>query len=170
MKSSGFTYRLNKQSQLQRVKGATLFDSSCPVISRNGKVMYQVSHHDRYIHKTSLSADGIGKSHTICRISKTEGKPFGISLDSEDHLWVCHLGGGLISRFTPEGERVEKIKLQANNVTHCTFGGKNLDMLFIATASLGLTQQGQRKQSMAGSILRIRLDNIQGTKQAVFLP
>ena len=170
MKSSGFTYRLNNKKHLQRFKGAALFNSSCPAISKDNKMLYQVSHHDRYIYKSNIDEIDTDKKETFCRISKTEGKPYGICLDREDHLWVCHLGGGLVSRFNPEGQRVEKIKIHANSVTHCTFGGKNLDMLFITTASLGLTTQGQKKQSMAGSILRIHLDEIRGLKQSTLLP
>ncbi len=168
-RSSGYIYKMDASQSMERFRNGSIFGSSSPVISSDN-TLYQVSQHDRYIYKTPILNNRLGNREAFCRISKTEGKPHGICLDSHNHLWVCHLGVGLISRFNPEGERVEKIKFNANLITHCAFGGKQLDTLYVTTASQGLTGDTLRRQPMAGCLLKIHFKNIKGVESRVFLP
>ncbi|MEM9633524.1 MAG: SMP-30/gluconolactonase/LRE family protein [Pseudomonadota bacterium] len=67
-----------------------------------------------------------------------EGKPDGSCVDREGALWNAQFGGGAVQRFLENGERSTRVELDVPNVTCCCIGGKNLDVLFITTASSGM--------------------------------
>jgi sugar lactone lactonase YvrE len=63
------------------------------------------------------------------------GKPDGMTMDVEGKLWIAHWGGALVSRWCPlTGEQLAQVAIPTSNVTSCTFGGANLDTLFVTTA------------------------------------
>ena len=64
------------------------------------------------------------------------GIPDGFTIDEEGMIWVAIWGGSCVLRMNPEnGEILSRIDLPDKNVTCCIFGGENLDMLYITTAS-----------------------------------
>ncbi len=63
----------------------------------------------------------------------------GMTIDSDDMLWIAHWGGNMVSRWDPgSGEKLAEITLPAPHVTSCTFGGENLDILYISTEHEGI--------------------------------
>ena len=55
------------------------------------------------------------------------GFPDGMTVDSEDHLWVAAWNGYGVYRFAPNGEQVQFIRLPAPRVTSVAFVGEELD-------------------------------------------
>ncbi len=87
----------------------------------------------------------------IIDIDISEGSPDGMCIDAEGMIWVAHFGGWKVSRWNPEtGERLGEIKLPCAQVTCPTFGGDDLDELYITTASIGLTEEQHKEQPLAG--------------------
>ncbi len=62
------------------------------------------------------------------------GHPDGMTLDAEGFAWVALWGGACVVRFSPDGDPVSRIDVPAERVSSCTFGGPDLDHLFITTA------------------------------------
>lgn len=60
--------------------------------------------------------------------------PDGLTVDAEGGVWVAVNGAGQVRRYTPDGRLDEVIHVPARQVTACTFGGANLDRLFITTS------------------------------------
>lgn len=79
------------------------------------------------------------------------GRPDGLSVDSEGGVWVALSNGGAVRRYSPDGELEQVVELPVKKVTACTFGGPNLDELFITTSREGL-EPGD--QPLAGSLFR----------------
>ena len=80
-----------------------------------------------------------------------DGLPDGLTVDGEGGVWVALFGSGAVRRYTPEGVLDEVIEVPAAQVTACTFGGPNLDELFITTSREGL-EPGD--DPLAGSLFR----------------
>jgi len=61
----------------------------------------------------------------------------GMTIDSEDFLWVAIWGGERVIRVNPAtGKEVARVRVPgAKNVTSCCFGGPNLTTLYITTAA-----------------------------------
>jgi len=63
-----------------------------------------------------------------------DSSPDGMTIDVEDKLWVAFCHGGCVVRFDPKtGEKLEQIDIPAVETTACTFGGPELDRLFVTT-------------------------------------
>ena len=80
----------------------------------------------------------IGKGRVIIRVPDQMGYPDGMTVDENGKLWIALWGGGAVSQWDPgTGELLLKIALPVKNVSSCCFGGPEMDILFITTASQG---------------------------------
>lgn len=94
----------------------------------------------------------------VATVPREVGSPDGMTIDSEDQLWVALYHGASVLRIDPKsGEVTFKVEVDAENVTSCAFGGSDLDELFITTASVGLSEQQRARQPLAGSLFSVKL-------------
>ncbi len=62
--------------------------------------------------------------------------PDGMTIDTEDKVWIAFCHGGCVVRFDPEsGEKLQQVDLPAVETTACAFGGPGLDRLFVTTGT-----------------------------------
>ena len=67
-----------------------------------------------------------------------QGVPDGLTIDTEDNLWVAIWGGSRVEkRDGRTGEKLLEIKLPAVQTSSCCFGGPDMDTLFITSAAVG---------------------------------
>ncbi|TVZ57339.1 sugar lactone lactonase YvrE [Lutibacter sp. Hel_I_33_5] len=98
------------------------------------------------------------------QIPTSLGFPDGMTIDEENMLWVCMWNGNAVIRFNPKtGKIISKIEVPAHNITSCAFGGKNLDILYITSARLDMTDEELKKYPLAGSIFKVKTD-VKGVK------
>lgn len=64
--------------------------------------------------------------------------PDGLTVDAEGGVWVALYDGHAVRRYDPDGRLDAQIDVPAGRVTACTFGGDDLDRLFITTSQEGL--------------------------------
>lgn len=84
------------------------------------------------------------------------GRPDGATVDSAGNIWNARFAGGGITCSSPDGRAHRFYRLPVSRPTSCSFGGPALDILFITTATQGLTPEERRKEELAGSLLAIR--------------
>jgi sugar lactone lactonase YvrE len=77
--------------------------------------------------------------------------PDGLAVDAEGGVWVALANGGAVHRYGADGTLDEVVELPVTKVTACTFGGPNLDELFITTSREGLDPGAEPP---AGSLFR----------------
>lgn len=86
------------------------------------------------------------------------GYPDGMTIDSEDNLWVALWGGWGIVRFDPRtGEELDRVDVPASQVTACAFGGPDLRDLFITTARRDLEGPALEKEPHAGGLFHAKV-------------
>lgn len=60
--------------------------------------------------------------------------PDGMTIDVNGNLWVAFCHGGCVACFDPKSNTLlQRIDLPCVETTACTFGGSNLDRLFVTT-------------------------------------
>jgi sugar lactone lactonase YvrE len=78
----------------------------------------------------------VGPRRVFGDMAALEGVPDGATLDAADGLWCALFGGGRLARFTTSGlDRT--LDLPVTNPADVTFGGPDLDRLYVVTVPLG---------------------------------
>jgi len=78
--------------------------------------------------------DGLHNRRPFVSVDPAIGGPDGITVDAEGGVWAAIWGGGLVHRYSPAGQLDSAIRLPVRYVTACTFGGHDLDVLYITTS------------------------------------
>jgi sugar lactone lactonase YvrE len=94
---------------------------------------------------------GLTNRRTFVPIPAETGRPDGLTVDVEGGVWVALNKGGVVHRYTADAVLDDVVRLPTANVTACTFGGPQLDELFITTSREGL-HPGE--DPFAGSLFR----------------
>jgi sugar lactone lactonase YvrE len=85
-------------------------------------------------HPYDTATGTMGEGRPIIRFADDGSVPDGMTVDAEGHLWVARWGAGCVVRVAPDGTVVDRIDLPVSRVSSCTFGGADLDDLYITTA------------------------------------
>ncbi len=157
--STGSLYRLNPDHTLHKMD-SDYFITNGPAFSVDGKTMYHNDSVKGIVYAFDLHNDGaIGRKRPFAQLTfAKEGAPDGMTVDSENCLWLAHYGGARLTRYSPTGEILEVIPLPVPNVTSCTFGGPNLDTLYITTACQQMSPAELEQYPLSGSLFAYRPD------------
>ncbi|MEO9571970.1 MAG: SMP-30/gluconolactonase/LRE family protein [Polaribacter sp.] len=111
----------------------------------------------------------IANEKVVVQIPESLGFPDGMTIDEEDMLWVGMWNGNAVICFNPKtGKVVSKIEVPAHNITSCAFGGDNLDVLYITSASIDMTEEEIKKYPLAGAIFKIK-PGVKGGKSNFYI-
>jgi sugar lactone lactonase YvrE len=100
----------------------------------------------------------VAGKRTVITYPGTEILPDGMTSDEEGMIWVAEWGGWKVSRWNPAtGERLAVIELPTKYVTSCVFGGKDMDELYITSASSPLSEEAFADQPSAGGLFHVKV-------------
>ncbi|HEY0869792.1 MAG TPA: SMP-30/gluconolactonase/LRE family protein [Acidothermaceae bacterium] len=103
--------------------------------SPDGSIAYYTDTKTRRIDVFDYAAEaGLTSRRPFVAIADGAGGPDGLTVDAEGCVWVALYGGSAVHRYRPDGVLDGVVELPVTNVTACTFGGDDLDQLFITTS------------------------------------
>lgn len=112
----------------------------------------------------NLKTGNICNKRVIIRVPKKMGVPDGMTVDEKGMLWIALWGGRCVSRWNPQnGKLLQLFPIPALNVSSCTFGGHEMDELYITTARQGMSKAQLNKFPLAGSVFRFKTE-VKGMK------
>lgn len=104
----------------------------------------------------------------VIEIEQDLGMPDGMTMDEEGMLWIAHWNGFGVYRWNPlNGKLLDKIAVPVPQVSSCTFGGDNMDLLFITTARENMTDADLFKYPDSGNVF-IAETNVKGKPEFMF--
>lgn len=124
---------------------------------RRGETMYLTHTKERTIYR--FATDGTGKLSGKTRfatVPANEGLPDGAAMDEAGGYWCALHGVSRIRRFHPDGSHDRDIMLPVSQPTKCAFAGAALDIMYVTSATDGLSPEQRRQQPHAGALLRLR--------------
>ena len=99
----------------------------------------------------------ISNRREVITIPDGMGNPDGNTIDAEGMLWVANWEGGCVTRWNPDtGEMLCRIDVPAPNVSSVAFGGKDLDELYITTASIYMPRRIAPNYPDAGKLFVVK--------------
>lgn len=96
----------------------------------------------------------ISRPRELARFTEDGVVPDGLCVDSAGYLWVAMWGGSRVDRLTPDGTTTASIALPVRQPSSCAFGGTDLDVLYITSASEGM-ELDAGPESLDGSVLAV---------------
>lgn len=165
---SGSLYRLDPDLSWQRCDSDYIICNG-PTFNLDNSIIYHTDSIKRTIYALDMDAAGeLSNKRVFTQFTQDdEGVPDGMTIDSEDCIWVAHFGGARITRYSPAGEILTVVPLPVPNITSCTFAGADLDTLYITTASTGIDEADKANYPLAGSFFRC-VPGVKGAPTAKF--
>jgi sugar lactone lactonase YvrE len=153
----GELYRLDAGSVLTRVLGGVTISNGM-AWSPDGTRMYYADSPLRRLDVFDYdpATGNAFNRRPFADLSSFDGVPDGLTVDADGCLWVAFFGGGILARVTPDASADAILELPVTQPTSCAFGGPGMADLYVTTASIGLTDQEQAAQPLAGRLLRLR--------------
>ncbi|MEZ0119166.1 UNVERIFIED_ORG: sugar lactone lactonase YvrE [Heyndrickxia coagulans] len=158
--SNAKLYRLNHDLTVDEMAGNITVSNGLGW-SPDNRFMYYIDSPKRevYVFDYDLETANIKNKRTALDFHTQNSNPDGMAVDEEGMLWIAHWGGYQVSRWDPAtGKKIDSIPVPVSRVTSCVFGGRDLNELYITTASLGLDENQLNKEPLAGSLFRVKLD------------
>lgn len=131
-------YRLNSKLEVESLLDYKYRVSNCICFPKEGDTMFFCDTPTRKLYAFDYPKEDGGKL-TNRRLVWTmppnlPGGPDGAQVDAEGCIWMALSGAGRVVRVDPSTGRVDVVvHLPVTSPTSCTFGGPNLDTLFITT-------------------------------------
>jgi sugar lactone lactonase YvrE len=132
----GALYRLDADGEWHRQEmGITV--SNGIGWSPDDRTMYHVDSPTRRIfaHDFDAGEGALSNRRVFAELPERAGYPDGLCVDAEGFVWCAIYLGGRVERYDPEGRLERTVELPVKRVTSCAFGGAELDVLYITTAS-----------------------------------
>ena len=117
-------------------KFAPVTNSNGIIWSKDARTMFYIDTPSKKIRAFDFdkATSAITNERVIWDTSAIESSPDGMTIDSEDRLWIAFCHGGMVKCFDPATRRVEEqINFPCIETTACAFGGPDLGDLYITT-------------------------------------
>ena len=192
-----FLYRLNtkESSGIWRINGnnltcdkiiSNIFLTNSICFSLNGKQMYYTDtlkalagqpkiRRIDYDSNNSVHCDTFGYLGTPKNDAFTLKchSPDGSCIDNDDYIWNANCTQGKVVRYDKQGSLNMIVNVPERNVTCMTFGGKDLDVMFITTLNeltlrKDVRTEEDKKNPKQGYMYSVKIPNVKGVKEARF--
>ena len=130
--------------------------SNGPIFDYERNIGYVTDSIKRIIYSFSIndvSSNGFQKK-IFLSLNNVDGNPDCMAVDKSGNLWVAMWGSGKVCCFDKNSNLKLILQLPVSKVTSCTFGGTNLNELYITTASVGLNDIEAERQPHAGKLFK----------------
>jgi sugar lactone lactonase YvrE len=121
-----------------------------------------------YTYDFDLRAGDISHRRPLITLEASDGTPDGLTVDEEGCIWVAIWDAWRVSRYSPEGKELMRIKVPVPRPTSCCFGGDNLDTLYITSASVRLNAEVLAAAPLSGSLFAVRIPGVRGLPETIF--
>jgi sugar lactone lactonase YvrE len=166
--SSGALYRLDPDLRWHRmVEGVTV--SNGLAWSPAGNVMYYACSSRRTVWAFDADPDNgtIRNRRVFIDTSAIGGAPDGATVDEEGCYWLTLPAAWKVGRYDPEGRLIRVIELPVELPTCASFGGPDLDVLYVTTSRFNRSEAQLASQPLAGGLFALEV-GVRGLPEARF--
>lgn len=115
-----------------------------------------------------IETGGISNRRVFAKPDTPIARVDGAAVDSEGGYWCAHVFDWCIARYTPDGRLDRKVTLPTRNVTCVAWGGPDLDVMYVTSATTYLGEQELVDQPHAGGLWEVRGIGLRGLPEPRF--
>jgi sugar lactone lactonase YvrE len=151
---AGFLYQLSPEGVTTRLSDLTI--SNGLAWAADGGTMYFIDTPTQEVRSFRFDDAGFPEyERTVVAIPAEHGFPDGMTIDDDGCIWVALWGGHAVHRYSPDGELLATVAVDAPQVSSCTFGGPDRSTLFITTSREGYGPAEVSAHPHAGKIFAV---------------
>lgn len=105
-----------------------------------------------YAYDTEPGIGTLTNKRIFATIPESEGRPDGLTVDQDGGVWIAIWDGWRVNRYLPDGTLDRVIDLPVPRPTSVTFGGENLDTLYITSARTRLPAATLAEAPLSGGL------------------
>jgi sugar lactone lactonase YvrE len=158
---AGAVYRLTPDLDAEKVIDDVTVSNGFG-FSPDGTRAYYVDTPTRRIDVFDFTDGTLMNRRTAAEVAEGPGNPDGLTVDAEGCVWVALYGGAAVHRYSPDGELLAVVPLPVEKITACTFGGPDLDRLYVTTSRENLDDAGRAEQPLAGALFTVDVPGVRG--------
>jgi L-arabinonolactonase len=150
---TGGLFRLDAKLRCEQlVDGIIVSNSLC--WSPDSRTMYFADSPRRSVWAWDFEPETgtISNRRPLIRFSEKDGVPDGATVDAEGFIWLAHWDGRRVTRYDPKGRICQEVKFPVQRPTCPMFGGPNLNLVYVTSASIHLSSRELAEQPHAGSL------------------
>jgi sugar lactone lactonase YvrE len=156
-RGQGALYRLDVDGTVTRQLAGVTTSNGIDWSGDNRRMYYVDTGEPRIdVFDFDLDRGEIANRRQFAAIDPLEGKPDGLIVDADDHVWVALFRGGRLHRYAPDGTRMETVTLPTPLTTKPAFGGADLADLYVTSAFMSLSPDARAASPSAGALFRLR--------------
>jgi len=154
---AGSLYRLDAERVCTRMQTQVVCANGSGW-SPDGRTMYftESFRYAIFAYDFDVATGAISGRRTFVTLDRDKGGfPDGMTVDAEGGVWSNIVGLGQIRRYDPEGKLERMVTLPVSRATDCTFGGPDLDTLYVTTARETLTPEELSAAPLSDSLFAV---------------
>jgi len=162
---TGRLYRINTDGTVVKLLENVKISNGMAFSLDHKKLFFTETHAWKiHVFDYEQATGSLTNQRTFADIPQEEGEGLadGLTMDSQGYLWSARCFGSKVVRYSPDGAEERHIHIPTRNVTSLTFGGDNLDDLYVTTAA----GSGKPPDSSAGALFRLKPE-VRGIAQFV---
>ncbi len=162
---SASLFCLNTEQQVsQQLNGLTISNSLC--WNLNSSKLYHADSPRQHIDIYDFDSQaGTLSNGRVFIHTKPGTDPDGSCIDSEDFLWNAQWGGSCVVRYSPDGVIDAVLNTPVSQPTCVAIGGAKMNLIFVTSARIGLTEAALDAQPQAGNLFIYRA-NVKGVQES----
>lgn len=153
--NSGRLYRVDPDGSWREMDAGFGISNTFAWSPDNRTMYFGDTYSGLYAYDFDLESGTVSNRRDFCMV-KEPGMCDGSTIDAQGYLWNARWDGGCLLRIAPDGTVDRVVELPVSRPTSCTFGGPNLDILYVTSASSGLTAEQRAAQPYAGGIFAVQ--------------
>lgn len=127
-------YRLDPDFRVSKLDGGIIC-SNGPCWSPDDRIFYfaDTFKQEFWAYDYDIEKGEVSNRRVFARTDDDLGVPDGSTVDAEGFMWNAQVIGGQLVRYAPDGSVERRIGMPVRNVTSLTFGGPNLDEIYVTS-------------------------------------
>lgn len=149
-------YRLDPDLDWTRVDGGFMVSNGI-AFSPDGRRMYFSDSRMDRSHQYDLDpvTGVVSARRAFVDTSAFAGRIDGATVDTAGRYWAALFEGGAVACFSAEGTLLRRIELPVSCPTMCSFGGPEMDILFVTSANFTMSPEERDKEPRAGGLFAV---------------
>lgn len=125
--------------------------------SPDDRVMYHTDtlRHVIWAYDFDLETGEIEHRRAFAEVPEDAGGPDGLCVDAEGGVWSAHWGGWRLTRYDPDGRIDRVVEMPAAQITCPAFGGPELDVLYVGSAAIAMSEADFAKAPDGGGLFAL---------------